>query len=101
MEKKDFRIPRDNQLRISKRKSVGKWVFLAKIYLKHFDEIELHALGDAITYAVRTAENLNRKSFCEYKKVDTLTVLLERRRHSQDEEEPPKDPPKVKKHKVV
>merc|ERR1712137_656285 len=93
-------IPRDNQLRISKRKNVGKWVFLSKIYLKHFEEIELHALGDAITAAVRTAENLSRKRLCDYKKVDTLTVQLERRRPPQDEGEPQKTPPKVKKQKV-
>ena len=101
MEKKDFRIPRDNQLRISKRKNVGKWVFLSKIYLKHFPKIELHALGDAINIAVRTAENLQRKGLCEFEKVDTLTVQLERRRSSTEDQETPKTPARtVKKHKV-
>lgn len=35
-------------------------VFIAKIYLKKFDNIELHALGDAITKAVRVADTLQR-----------------------------------------
>ena len=103
MEKKDFRIPSNNHLRISKRKNVGKWVFLSKIYLKHFQSIELHALGDAINVAVRTAESLNRKGLCSYDKVDTSTVELERRNYNREEEseEKPKNPPrKFKKHKV-
>ena len=100
MEKKDFRIPKDNQLRISKRKNVGKWVFLSKIYLKHFQGIELHALGDAINIAVRTAESLQRKRLCSYIKVDTLTVSLERRSPPEASEETPKDRPPIKKHKV-
>ena len=102
MERKDFRIPSINHLRISKRKNVGKWVFLSKIYLKHFQNIELHALGDAISVAVRTAESLNRKGLCTYDKVDTSTVELERRNNRNEEsDEKPKEPPrKFKKHKV-
>ena len=104
MEKKDFRIPHNNELRISKHKSVGKWVFLSKIYLKHFKEIELHALGDAINVAVRTAESLNRKKLCTFDKVDTLCVELNRRSNnnqSEESEDKPKLPPrKIRKHKV-
>ena len=102
MEKKDFRIPNDNQLRISKRKNVGKWVFLSKIYLKHFKEIELHALGDAINIAVRTAESLKRKGLCAFLKVETRTVELERRPHPDAKpSEGSENMRKIKKHKVV
>lgn len=31
-------------------------VFIAKIYLKKFDVVEVHALGDTISKAVRMAE---------------------------------------------
>ena len=100
MEKKDFRIPKNNHLRISKRKNVGKWVFLSKIYLKHFKEIELHALGDAINIAVRTAESLSRKGLCQFLKVDTQTVLLDRRNPVEDKGDAKEQSRQVKKHKV-
>jgi len=33
---------------------------LAKIFLNKFETVELHALGEATTTAVRVAENLTR-----------------------------------------
>jgi hypothetical protein len=33
-------------------------LFIAKIYLKKFEEVEVHALGEAIAGAVRCAETL-------------------------------------------
>ena len=99
MESKDFTRPTSNLIRVSKRKNIGFWVYLSKVYLKNFEKIELHALGDAISSAVRCAETLQRKGLCNMKKINTLTVALERRvRHN----EPPQEGPKgtVKKHKV-
>ena len=78
METKVFRRPKNNEVRISKRGGVGKWVWLSKVNLKLFDQIELHALGNAIPLAVRTAENLQRKGLCTIQKLDTLTVSLDR-----------------------
>ena len=103
MDRKEFRKPATNQLRVSKRGGVNRWVFLSKIYFKLFAEVELHALGEAINLAVRAAENLQRKGFCSITKLETLTVLLDRHRDTdednKDKEESEKRPP-VKKHKV-
>ena len=100
MESKDFTRPTSNLIRVSKRKNIGFWVYLSKVYLKNFEKIELHALGDAITSAVRAAETLQRKGVCSLKKINTLTVALERRSRPEDQ---PEEQPKgtVKKHKVL
>jgi DNA-binding protein len=33
------------------------------VYLKKFEEVELHALGEAINSAVNVAENMQRNGF--------------------------------------
>ena len=37
--------PETNQLQISGRKNLNFFTFLSKIFLKKFEEVELHALG--------------------------------------------------------
>lgn len=50
--------PKDNHLQISTKKSARAFIFIAKIFLKKFGNVELHALGEATKIGVRVAENL-------------------------------------------
>lgn len=54
--------PTDNKLQISNQKEARTYVFIAKIFLKKFGNLELHALGEATKTSVRVAENLQRQS---------------------------------------
>ena len=55
-EKKKLIDPENNKLQISIHRNVRSFVFYSKIYMKKFEEIELHALGDAISISVRVAD---------------------------------------------
>lgn len=59
-----------NQIQVSTRKDVKFFTFLAKIFLKEFQEIELHALGDAISQAVKVAETLERYNYAKITKIN-------------------------------
>lgn len=37
--------PTDNKIQISNKKSASFFIFLSKIFLEKYEEIELHALG--------------------------------------------------------
>jgi len=50
--------PKDNILQLRARTNPRTSFFISKIFLKKFDSVELHALGDAISGAVRVAETL-------------------------------------------
>lgn len=65
--------PQSNVLQISTKREVRFFIFLAKIYLKKFEEIELHALGDAISLSVRVAENLSRFGYVTITKINQFT----------------------------
>ena len=45
---------------MSTKKNANFYVFLGKKYLEKYDEIELHALGNAVSISVVAAENLVR-----------------------------------------
>lgn len=45
---------------MSTKKNPNFYVFLGKKYLEEHDEIELHALGNAVSISVIAAENLVR-----------------------------------------
>ncbi len=51
-------VPSDNKMQISMKKNLNFYTFLSKIFLKFFDEIELHALGQAISMAAKLGERL-------------------------------------------
>ena len=61
---------KSNQIQISSNKDVKFFTFLAKIFLKEFQEIELHALGEAISQAVKVAETLERYSYAKIVKIN-------------------------------
>jgi hypothetical protein len=71
--------PDDNVIRVSANRNTRFWTFLAKVYLKRNNEIELHAFGDAISTSVRVAENLQRFGYCEFTRVNTETSEVVRR----------------------
>jgi hypothetical protein len=53
-------IENPNQINVSVQKTPNFYVFLGKKYLESHDEIELHALGNAVSTSVIAAENLVR-----------------------------------------
>ena len=65
--------PKDNKLQISNQRDFKFYNFLAKIFLKQYETIELHALGEAISLSVRVAENMSRFGYAEITKIEQLT----------------------------
>ena len=70
---KKLLTPKDNKLQISNQRDFKFYNFLAKIFLKAFDTVELHALGEAISLSVRVAENMNRFGYASITKIEQLT----------------------------
>lgn len=75
-------VPETNKLQISNKKDVNFFIFLAKIFFKQFPDIELHALGEAISSSVRVAENLERFGFAKIVKIDLFTHKFEDEKES-------------------
>ena len=65
-----------NIINVSTRKSFSFFVFLAKMYFKDFEEIEIHALGLATQSAVQAAECLIRNNYATMHKIETTTQTL-------------------------
>ena len=53
-------VENPNQINVSVKKPPNFYVFLGKKYLESHEEIELHALGNAVSTSVIAAENLVR-----------------------------------------
>ena len=66
--------PSSNKIQISAKRDTNFYVFLAKLFLMDFDEIELHALGDAITTGVKVGELLTRFEYTTIAKIETTTI---------------------------
>jgi len=82
--------PQTNILQISNKREVRFFIFLAKIYLKKFEEIELHALGDAISLSVRVAENLSRFGYVSITQINQFTFTGDQNDTREREEGPRK-----------
>merc|ERR1711998_330487 len=52
-------------------------MFLCKLYLKHFEDVELHSYGDGISICVRIAENAQRFGYANITKIETQTKNAE------------------------
>ena len=63
-----------NIIRVSANRNTRFWIFLAKIYLKRFGDVEIQGFGDAISGCVRVCENLERFGYATFTKVNTVTV---------------------------
>ena len=59
-ETKKLLEPTSNLVTISTRKPANFFIYIAKIYLKSYETIELRALGNAAEVSVQVAENLQR-----------------------------------------
>lgn len=66
--------PENNKVQISSKKDAGFYVYIGKLYLFHFDTIELHGLGDAINTSVKAAELLTRHGYTAIQKIETTTL---------------------------
>jgi hypothetical protein len=68
--------PDNNVIRISTNRNTRFWIFLAKIYLKRYGEVEMQAFGDSISSCVRVCENLERFGYSNFTLINTVTVAL-------------------------
>ena len=77
MNDKKILKPTSNIVQISSRRDAKFYIFLTKIFFQTFEEVELHALGDAITLSTRVAENLSRYGFTEIVGTEIFTYVPE------------------------
>jgi hypothetical protein len=66
--------PQSNKIQISSKRDSGFYVFLSKLFLMDFPDIELHALGDAISICVKVGELLCRYGYTDILRVETTTI---------------------------
>ncbi|XP_059299302.1 uncharacterized protein At2g34160-like [Lycium barbarum] len=67
--------PKKNRIQVSNtKKSLFFYVNLSKRYMQQYNEVELSALGMAISTVVTIAEILKNNGFAIEKKIRTLTV---------------------------
>ncbi|CAD8200598.1 unnamed protein product [Paramecium pentaurelia] len=71
--KKTLVNPETNVYNLSGKTLPKTSVFVTKIYLKRFDVVEVHALGETISKAVRMAEQLQRQNYVTIEKINTFT----------------------------
>ena len=69
--------PTSNKIQISSKRDSGFYVFLSKLFLMDFQDIELHALGDAISICVKVGELLCRYGYTDISRVETTTITPE------------------------
>lgn len=66
--------PESNKIQISSKRDTGFYVFLSKLFLMDFNDIELHALGDAIGICVKVGELLCRYGYTNIARIETSTI---------------------------
>jgi hypothetical protein len=66
--------PTSNKIQISAKRDTGFYVFLSKLFLMDFSDIELHALGDAIGICVKVGELLCRYGYTNIARIETSTI---------------------------
>ena len=66
-----------NQINVSNRKNQSFYVFLCKKTLEQHDTLVLHALGNATSVSVITAEKLVRNGYAEYGSMETKTIEVD------------------------
>jgi hypothetical protein len=75
-EKKLFE-PETNELNISRSRKPNFYIFLSKIIMKKFGNIELRALGQAADVCVTVADTLQRHNYANITKIYSQTIELE------------------------
>ncbi len=66
-----------NQINVSNRKNQSFYVFICKKTFEQHEELVLHALGNATSISVITAEKLVRNGYAEYVNLETKTIEVE------------------------
>ena len=74
-------------------------MYLCKKTLEQYDDLTLHALGNASTVSVIAAESLVKNGYAEYVKLDTTTIEVEEQRRGRDKE--PRDGEKKEDQRLV
>lgn len=69
--------PESCVINISMRKNVRSYVFISKLVLKKFGNLELNSLGRASQYVIRIAENLQRNNFASIDKIESKIMDLD------------------------
>jgi len=72
---KKLLVPTTNILQISSKRGHRFYIFLSKIFLKTFEEIELHALGQATGMCARLGESLQREGLANITTIATSTFV--------------------------
>ena len=69
--------PETNEVNVSTKREARFYIFLSKVILKKFGEIQLNALGQAADICVRVAENLERYNYATIKRIYSETIDLD------------------------
>ena len=69
--------PDTNRLQISGGRRSNHFVFLSKIFLNKFEEVELHALGQAISNCVEAAATIERFELAKITNIRSFTYESE------------------------
>ena len=78
-ESKDLKIE-SNQINVSNHKNQAFYVYLCKKTLEKYDDLVLHALGNATSISVIAAEKLVRNGYADYVNLETKTIEVEESR---------------------
>uniref|UniRef100_A0A7S3N3C8 DNA/RNA-binding protein Alba-like domain-containing protein n=1 Tax=Strombidium inclinatum TaxID=197538 RepID=A0A7S3N3C8_9SPIT len=90
-----------NQINISVHRSDAFYVHLCKLTLEKYDEIVLHALGNATSTSVVASEKLVRNGYAEYVSMETKSIEVEESRRRGGKQESSYPPRMVKRPKLV
>ena len=91
-EPRELRID-SNQINVSIHRSDAFYVHLSKKTLEQYDDLVLHALGNATSVSVTAAEKLVRNGYAEYVSMETKTIEVEetrRRNRAAESSHPPR-----------
>uniref|UniRef100_A0A7S3IC33 DNA/RNA-binding protein Alba-like domain-containing protein n=1 Tax=Strombidium inclinatum TaxID=197538 RepID=A0A7S3IC33_9SPIT len=80
-----------NQINVSIHRNDGFYVHLCKKTLEKYDDLVLHALGNATSVSVIAAEKLVRNGYADYVSMETKTIEVEEgRKRNKDSSHPPR-----------
>ena len=69
--------PETNEVNVSTKREARFYIFLSKVILKKFGEIQLNAQGQAADICVRVAENLERYNYAKINRIYSETIDLD------------------------
>eukprot|EP01017_Pseudomicrothorax_dubius_P002217 TRINITY_DN0_c956_g1_i2.p1 TRINITY_DN0_c956_g1~~TRINITY_DN0_c956_g1_i2.p1 ORF type:complete len:118 (+),score=16.85 TRINITY_DN0_c956_g1_i2:50-403(+) len=71
--------PQNNIINVSTRKDTRFFMYLSKLFLRKFETIELHALGEAISISSRVSESLSRYGYATMSKINLQTIAMQQK----------------------